>query len=52
LDNPYYQEKLSAKQMLQAVQEEYEEGYKEVWQDDGQLMDSANNSSGEYKTEV
>ncbi len=51
-DNPYYQEKLTPKQMLQAVQEEYEEGYKEVWQDDGQLMDSANNSSGEYKTEV
>jgi GT2 family glycosyltransferase len=33
-DNPYYQEKLTPKQMLQAAQMEYKEGYKEVWTDD------------------
>ncbi len=33
-DNPYYQEKLTPKQMLQAAQLEYKEGYKEVWADD------------------
>ncbi len=32
-DNPYYQEKLTAKQMLQAAQMEYTDGYKEVWDD-------------------
>lgn len=30
-DNPYYQEKLSAKQMLEVAQEEFKEGYKESW---------------------
>lgn len=34
-DNPYYQEKLTPKQMVQAAQLEYKEGYKEVWEDDG-----------------
>lgn len=33
-DNPMYQEKLTAKQMLQIVQEELEGGYKEVWGDE------------------
>ncbi|MBR5969140.1 MAG: glycosyltransferase family 2 protein [Lachnospiraceae bacterium] len=30
-DNPDYQEKLSPAQMLQIAQEEFQEGYKEVW---------------------
>ncbi len=47
-DNPYYQEKLTPKQMLQAAQQEFEEGYKEVWEDDEELRDGANNRSGEY----
>ena len=33
-DNPFYQEKLTPKQMLQAAQQEYKEGYKEYWSDD------------------
>ncbi|MBR1478221.1 MAG: glycosyltransferase family 2 protein [Lachnospiraceae bacterium] len=33
-DNPVYQEKLTAKQMLQAAQLEFTEGYKEVWGED------------------
>ena len=32
-DNPYYQEKLTARQMLEAAQLEYKEGYKETWGD-------------------
>ncbi|WP_051538016.1 DUF6492 family protein [Butyrivibrio proteoclasticus] len=47
-DNPYYQEKLTPKQMLQAAQQEFQEGYKEVWADDPELMKGANVSSGEY----
>lgn len=30
-DNPYYQEKLTPRQMLEAAQEVFKEGYKEVW---------------------
>lgn len=30
-DNPEYQEKLSAAQMLKIAQEEFQDGYKEVW---------------------
>ena len=30
-DNPEYQEKLSARQMLEAVQPEFNGGYVEVW---------------------
>lgn len=30
-DNPYYQEKLSARQMLEVAQEEFTEGYLEHW---------------------
>ncbi len=48
-DNPYYQEKLSAKQMLQAAQMEYTEGYKEIWADDKNAMSNANISCGEYR---
>ena len=32
-DNPYYQDKLTARQMLEAAQLEYKEGYKETWGD-------------------
>lgn len=49
-DNPYYQEKLSPKQMLQAAQMEYKEGYKEVWTDD-LMAGEANNHEGEFKTQ-
>ncbi|MBO4899343.1 MAG: glycosyltransferase family 2 protein [Lachnospiraceae bacterium] len=46
-DNPVYQQKLSAKQMLQIAQEEFEDGYKESWGDE-----EANTTSGEFgKTE-
>ncbi len=48
-DNPYYQEKLTAKQMLQAAQMEYTEGYKEVWADDKETMHNANINYGEYR---
>ena len=49
-DNPYYQEKLTPKQMLQAAQLEFKEGYKEVWDDD---LDAAasNDSSGVFNSE-
>lgn len=48
-DNPYYQEKLTPKQMLQAAQKEYKEGYKEVWADDEKAQE-ANRSEGVFKT--
>lgn len=43
-DNPYYQEKLTPRQMLEAAQMEYTDGYKEVWDDDAE----ANVLSGQY----
>ncbi|MBO5620893.1 MAG: hypothetical protein J5959_04620 [Butyrivibrio sp.] len=46
-DNPYYQEKLTPKQMLQAAQMEFKEGYKEVWEDD-EAFESANESCGQF----
>ena len=46
-DNPYYQEKLTAKQMLQAAQMEYKEGYKEVWESD-KASAMANVSEGSF----
>jgi hypothetical protein len=46
-DNPYYQEKLTPKQMLQAAQMEYKDGYKEVWADDENIA-SANVSAGGF----
>ena len=30
-DNPEYQKKLSARKMLEIAQEEFTDGYKEVW---------------------
>ena len=44
-DNPYYQEKLTPRQMLEAAQLEYKEGYKETWGDDNK---DVNNHSGMY----
>lgn len=46
-DNPYYQENLTPKQMLQAAQMEFKEGYKEVWEDDSDTA-AANVSSGAF----
>ncbi len=43
-DNPEYQSKLTAAQMLQVVQEEFEEGYKESWGD----STDTNVTSGEF----
>ena len=46
--NPYYQERLSAKQMLQAIQMEFNGGYKEVWDDDPVTKKTANVTSGGF----
>ena len=48
-DNPYYQEKLTPRQMLQAAQLEYTEGYKEVWGYEDPAK-NANVSSGAYRS--
>lgn len=51
-DNPEYQQKLSAKKMLQLAQMEYREGYKEIWADDIQNSKNANvNEGGFYLTD-
>ena len=47
-NDPAYQEKLSAKQMLQAVQMEFNGGYKEVWADDPVTMKNANITKGGF----
>ena len=47
-DNPEYQQKLSAKKMLQLAQMEYKDGYKEVWEDDIQTAGGANVRTGGY----
>lgn len=47
-DNPEYQQKLSAKRMLQLAQMEYKDGYKEVWEDDIQTASGANITSGGF----
>ena len=49
-DNPEYQQKLSAKQMLQIAQEEFEDGYIEIWGDEPDA-DRANDTSGEFDLE-
>ncbi len=38
-DNPKYQSKLSAKVMLQIAQEEFTQGYKEVWGDEEEIAE-------------
>ena len=48
-NDPSYQEKLSAKQMLQAIQMEFNGGYKEVWADDPVTMKNANVTRGGFK---
>lgn len=50
-DNPYYQEKLTPKQMLQAAQLEYQEGYKEVWTDDKTVCSNANSTEGAFDSD-
>ena len=51
-DNPEYQQKLSAKKMLQLAQMEYHGGYKEIWADDIQNIKNANvNEGGFYLTD-
>jgi GT2 family glycosyltransferase len=47
-DNPEYQQKLSAKKMLQLAQMEYKDGYKEIWEDDIQNGQNANERAGGY----
>ncbi|MBO6241715.1 MAG: HAD-IIIC family phosphatase [Butyrivibrio sp.] len=47
-DNPEYQQKLSAKKMLQIAQMEYRDGYKEVWEDDTEDISKANVKIGGY----
>ncbi len=47
-NDPSYQEKLSAKQMLQAIQMEFNGGYKEVWADDPVTMKHANVTKGGF----
>ena len=47
-DNPVYQSKLSAKQMLQIAQEEFKDGYIEVWEEDD-AFSAANTTSGDFK---
>lgn len=42
-NNPRYQEKLSARQMLEIAQEEFTEGYKEEW---NTITDDADNNNG------
>ncbi len=46
-DNPEVQAKISAKRLLQAVQMDYQDGYKEVWDDDPDAA-KANTRSGSY----
>lgn len=48
-DNPAYQEKLSAKQMLQVAQEAFEDGYTETWDEAGHSSgNAANSTSGAF----
>lgn len=47
-DNPEYQQKLSAKKMLQIAQMEYRDGYKEIWGDDLSVDKNANVRVGGY----
>ncbi len=49
-DNPEYQQKLSAKKMLQIAQMEYRDGYKEIWEDDLSVDKDANVRIGGYHT--
>lgn len=44
-DNPEYQKKLSPRQMLEAAQEEFQDGYLEVWDDANSINSSNSNSS-------
>ena len=51
-DNPVYQEKLSAKQMLLIAQEEFQDGYRESWGEEGKAeAKAANSTSGAFGVE-
>ncbi len=47
-DNPAYQSKLSAKQMLKVAQEAFDDGYIETWNEDGEGTTGANTTRGEF----
>ncbi|SES00671.1 FkbH-like domain-containing protein [Butyrivibrio fibrisolvens] len=47
-DNPDYQQKLSAKKMLQLAQMEYTEGYKEIWDDSPEQTEVSNYTVGAF----
>lgn len=47
-DNPEYQNKLSARKMLQLAQMEMTNGYREIWEDDIDAMANSNYVSGGY----
>ncbi len=47
-DNPEYQNKLSARKMLQLAQMEMTNGYKEIWEDDIDAMANSNYVAGGY----
>nr|WP_297705561.1 DUF6492 family protein [uncultured Butyrivibrio sp.] len=49
MNDPEYQKKLSAKQMLQAIQMEFNGGYKEIWADDPVTMKNANVKKGGFE---
>ncbi len=48
-DNKKYQEKLSARQMLEIAQEEYKEGYLEIWDEPSPPLSSAHGVKDEEK---
>ncbi len=48
-DNPEYQNKLSAKQMLLIAQEEFQDGYLEKWNDDPVKAEPCEASPGNYE---
>ncbi|MCR5418302.1 MAG: glycosyltransferase family 2 protein [Lachnospiraceae bacterium] len=41
-DNPYYQSRLTARQMLEIVQQEFGDGYKEEWEEKDPLLEKIN----------
>ncbi|SCY05335.1 HAD-superfamily phosphatase, subfamily IIIC/FkbH-like domain-containing protein [Lachnospiraceae bacterium XBB2008] len=49
-DNPIYQEKMSAKQMLLVTQEAFKDGYKESWGDDV-TSDNSNTTKGVFDSD-
>ncbi len=50
-DNPRYQEKISARLMLEEAQKEYQDGYKEIWSDD-EGFEEANVTTGQFNNKA